>query len=123
MGVQKSAKRQQARMKSRGAGFAAPRQDSRDTQQTIPHRPALGTPDIRTATKRTACPAGCDLFFSPQSIGEVRGNQQEVMDSVSASIFRTTPHFSPSKNRGSNDPPLQVPLPSPTAFVTRQDFQ
>lgn len=62
MRVQKRAKRHQARVKSRHAGFAAPRQDASETEEIVHRRPAPGTPGIRTMTNRAACRAGSDRF-------------------------------------------------------------
>jgi hypothetical protein len=61
MRVQKCAKRHQPRVESRRARFAAPRQNSRNAEEIVHQRPALGAPGIRTMTKRTACRAGFDL--------------------------------------------------------------
>lgn len=57
-------------MKSRRAGSAAPRKDSREAEEIVQRGPALGTPRARTVTNRAACRAGSDLFSPPQSIGE-----------------------------------------------------
>jgi hypothetical protein len=58
--VEESAKRHQAGVKSRLAGFAAPRQDARDAQEIVQYRPPFGTPAIRTAANRTAYEARAD---------------------------------------------------------------
>jgi hypothetical protein len=53
-------------MKSKLAGFAAPRQDARETEEIIEHRPAFGTPAVRTVTNRAACRAGADRLSPRQ---------------------------------------------------------
>ncbi len=64
--IQESAKRHQARVKSRLAGFAAPRQDATETEEIVQHRAASGTPAIRTVANRTARRAGSD-WLSPRT--------------------------------------------------------
>src|SRR5436853_5059523 len=65
MSIEERAKRHQAGVKSQLAGFAAPRQDSRETEEIVHYRPPLGTTAVRTMTKRTAYRAGADRL-SPQ---------------------------------------------------------
>jgi len=60
MSIEQGAKRHQAGVKSQLAGFAAPRQDSRKTEEIVQHRPPLGTPAVRTVTNGTAYRAGAD---------------------------------------------------------------
>jgi len=52
--VEESAERHQAGVKSRLAGFAAPRQDAREAQEIVQYRAPFGTPAIRTVANRTA---------------------------------------------------------------------
>src|SRR6266404_1709979 len=62
MRVHERAKRQQTRIKSRRASFAAPGKDSRESKEIVRHRAAFGAPGIRAVTNRTACQADSDLF-------------------------------------------------------------
>jgi hypothetical protein len=49
-------------VKSRRARSATPRQNARQTEKIVQHRPAFGTPAVRGMTNRTAYRAGSDLF-------------------------------------------------------------
>jgi len=62
VGVEQKTKRHGARVKSGLAGFAPPRQDARETQEMVVHRPALGTPAVRSMTNRAAYRLDPDLF-------------------------------------------------------------
>ncbi len=62
MGIEKRTKRHQAGVKPFRTGFAAPRQDARDTEEIVLHRPASRTTASRTVTNRAAYRAGADLF-------------------------------------------------------------
>jgi len=62
VGVEQMTKWHGARVKTRFAGFATPRQDARETQEMVVHRPALGTPAVRSMTNRAAYRLDPDLF-------------------------------------------------------------
>jgi len=66
MGVKQNAKRQEPRAKSRPASFAAPRQDACGAEQKVPHRSALGTPDVRSVARRAANGCGPDRLSPRQ---------------------------------------------------------
>jgi len=62
VGVEQMTKWHGARVKTRFAGFASPRQDARETQEMVVHRSAFGTPTVRSMTNRAAYRPGSDLF-------------------------------------------------------------
>jgi len=66
MGIEEGAKWHQAGVKSRLAGCTAPRQHARETEEIVQHRPASGTPAVRTMANRTAYRAGADRFSPRQ---------------------------------------------------------
>src|SRR6266478_8236687 len=66
MGIEEGAKWHQAGVKSRLAGCTAPRQDAHETEEIIQHRPASGTPAVRTMANRAAYRAGADRFSPRQ---------------------------------------------------------
>src|SRR5260370_40395210 len=85
MRIPHGAKWNRGRVKSCLARFASPRQDARDTEEIVEHRPAPGTPGVRGVTDRATGWDGPDQHspFSMPRVGQKRGNLQEAAPAAS----------------------------------------